>query len=201
MKDDDDPMPDLPRDETVLDFLKTRRSVPWNMLTPPAPGGEALEELLEIASRVPDHGMLVPWRFLVIAPRAGERLSALALKRGSALGIEEEKCRKVARMFAHAPLIVAVVFTPKESEKAPKWEQRLTNGAVCLTLLNAALAAGWGANWLTGWVAQDRGFLEEGLGLAPGEELSGFIHIGAPGERPAERARPDVAGLVSRLDA
>jgi len=117
--------------------------------------------------------MLVPWRFLVIAPRAGKRLSALALKRGSALGIEEEKCRKVARMFAHAPLIVAVVFTPKESEKAPKWEQRLTNGAVCLSLLNAALAAGWGANWLTGWVAQDRGFLEEGLGLAPGEGLSG----------------------------
>ncbi len=193
-------MPRQMRNETVLDFLKARRSVPWNMLEPPAPGPGELAELLAIASRVPDHGMLVPWRFLVIAPKAGARLSALATERGRVLGIDAEKCRKVARMFAHAPLIVAVVFTPRESEKAPQWEQRLTSGAVCLSLLNAALAAGWGANWLTGWVAGDRGFLEEGLGLAPGEELSGLIHIGTPAERPADRPRPDVAGLVTRLE-
>jgi len=181
----------------ALDFLEHRASSAWNTLKPPVPDRAALSELLEIAARVPDHGMLVPWRFLVLQGDALTRLSHLVLERGTALNIPDQKRRKVATMFARAPLIVAVVFAPIPSDKAPEWEQRLTTGAVCLELLNAAEAAGWGANWLTSWIAPDRVFVEQGLGLAPHESISGFIHLGTATAATPARARPDVAALTS----
>ncbi len=186
-------------DPAVLGFMRTRRSTPWNMLASPAPGREETAALLEIAARVPDHGMLVPWRFIVLEGTAPKRLGQMALERGRALGIDPEKYRKTGRAFAGAPMIVAVVFTPRPSDKAPEWEQRLANGAVCLNLLNAAAAAGWGANWLTGWAARDRAFLENGLGLSSEEDISGFIHIGTPVSRPDERKRPDIDAITTWL--
>lgn len=187
-------MPD-PRPE-VLDFLLTRRSRPARTLVPPAPDPEVLGRLLTAAARVPDHGKLEPWRFLVLTGAALPRLGALARAMGAGRGQEAEALEKLAGGFERAPLIVAVIAAPKPSETIPEVEQLLSAGAVCLGLLNAAAAAGWGANWLSGWPAHDAAFCARGLGLGARETVAGFIHIGTETKVPPERPRPDVAALT-----
>lgn len=191
----------MTRPNPVMDFLLSRRSPPAAALTHPAPAGAELDRLLTAALRVPDHGALAPWRLLVIGEGARPRLAALLRERGAALGVASEKIEKSAQSWQKAPLIVAVVSAPVTSEKAPEVEQVLSAGAVCLSLVNAALASGWGAAWLTGWAAFDRGFVEAGLGLRAGESIAGFVQIGTLGAPVPERPRPDTAQKVTRLDA
>lgn len=183
--------------KTVQDFLHTRRSFPYKTLTTPAPNATELAPLLTSAARVPDHGKLEPWRFIVLTGPALTRLADLATTRGAALGIEADKIAKETAAFANAPLIVVVIASPTASEKVPEIEQLYSAGAVCLSLLNVALATGWGANWLSGWASHDRGFLSEGLGLAEHEIVAGFIHIGTGKTPPPERPRPDVHALTT----
>lgn len=176
----------------VMAFLRSRRSRPAKTLQAPAPDAAALQPILEAAARTPDHGKLEPWRFLVLAEAALPRLAALAAARGAALGLAEDACAKAARQFAAAPLIVAVIASPKPSEKIPEIEQHLSAGAVCLALLNASMASGWGANWLTGWMAMDPVFLEDGLGVQAPEFVAGFVVLGTEGAVPPDRPRPDL---------
>ncbi len=183
--------------QPALDFLLTRRSHPARTLRAPAPDRAALAPLLTAALRVPDHGKLEPWRLIVLERPALDRLAGLAARRAEALGLAPERAGKGISQFAESPLAVAVVLAPVASEKAPAQEQLLSAGAVALQLLNAALAAGWGAAWLTGWPAYDRGLLTEGLGLAADESLIGFVHIGTASGTPPERPRPDLQAHVS----
>lgn len=191
----------MTRDNPVLDFLLTRRSYPAKALQHPAPEGPDLDRLLTAAARVPDHGALVPWRFAVIGDGARPRLAGLLRQRGAALGIDPTKIEKSAESWLNAPLIVAVIAVPRPSDKAPELEQLLSAGAVCLSLVNAALATGWGAAWITGWAAFDREFVENGLGLAAHEQIVGFIHLGSGTSTPVERPRPDLAAITARIDA
>jgi len=180
----------------VLDFLLTRRSRPAKTLAAPVPSDDELRTLLRAAGRVPDHGKLGPWRFIVLKRGALQRLASAVVERGKALGIAPEAIEKMRRQFADSDLAVAVIASPKPSEKVPEIEQILSAGAAALSLLNAALAAGWGANWLTGWAAHDRAFVEAELGLEPQEFVAGFIHIGTETVVPPERPRPDVEALT-----
>lgn len=190
--------PLAPRPE-VLDFLLTRRSRPAKSLADEGPDAATLTTLLTAAARVPDHGKLAPWRFVVIAGAARERVAAAVEARGVARGLDAEKARKDAAAFRQGALVVAVVAAPKPSEKIPEWEQLMSAGAVCVSLVNAALAAGWGANWLSGWAATDAPFLAETLGCAAGEFVAGFVHIGRETTTPPDRPRPDVETLVTHV--
>jgi nitroreductase len=181
----------------ALDFLLTRRSRPAKTLAPPCPDRAALRQLLAAAARSPDHGKLEPWRFIVLEGAAFARLSALVEARGAALGHAPDDIAKARRQFDQGHLAVAVIEAPVPSEKIPEIEQTYSAGAVCLALLNAALAAGWGANWLSGWPSHDRGFVETGLGLAPHERVAGFIHIATETVAPPERPRPDLDRITS----
>lgn len=183
--------------QAALDFLLTRRSRPAKTLTGPAPDRDALMPILTAAARTPDHGKLEPWRFIVLEKPALTRLAGLVAPRAGALGIDEAKIAKAHSQFADADLAVAVISAPVASEKVPEIEQVYSAGAACLALLNAALAAGWGANWLSGWPSHDRVFLREGLGLADHELVAGFIHIGTETCAPPERPRPDLAAKVT----
>ena len=185
----------------ALDFLKTRRSRPAKTLTAPVPDRLELRDLLTIAARTPDHGKLEPWRFLVLEKQALERLSSTVQARGDALGVDPDKVQKAVTQFADADLAVAVIGCPKPSEKIPEIEQTLSTGAVCLALVNAALASGWGANWLSGWISHDRDWRESNLGLMPHEWIAGFIHIGTETSTPPERPRPDLDRITEWLDA
>lgn len=180
----------------ALDFLLTRRSRPLRSLAAPGPDRAALEPILTAALRSPDHGKLEPWRLLVLEGAALSRLAALAEVRGTALGLEPEKIAKGVELFAASPVIVAVIAAPVPSEKVPQIEQVLSAGAVCTALLNATLAAGWGAQWLTRWVSHDRDFVETGLGVAPHEFVAGLVPIGTETAAPPERPRPDPARTV-----
>jgi nitroreductase len=184
----------------ALDFLLTRRSRPAKTLTSPVPDRAALHTLLTAAARTPDHGKLEPWRFMVLERGALRRLAKAVPEAGARLRIEPERIGKMQAQFADAELVVAVVFTPKPSEKIPEVEQLLSAGAVCLSLLNAALAAGWGANWLSGWASHDAEFLHDHLGLGAGESVAGFIHIGTETSAPPERPRPDIDAITTWID-
>ena len=187
----------LAPDPAALDFLLTRRSRPAKTLRAPAPEGDALRTILRAAARTPDHGKLEPWRFVVLEGAALTRLADLTRARGAARGEPEEKLDKAVDAFASATRIVAVVVSPKPSDKVPEIEQVLSAGAVCLALVNAALASGWGANWLSGWMATDRDFLTQGLRLAPAEFVAGFIHLGTETATPPDRPRPDLDALTT----
>ena len=171
--------------------LMQRRSVPSRQLGLPGPDADQRRAILEAAMRVPDHGKLAPWRLLTIAGDARHQLGERLAARAQALdplaapaAIDKDRQR-----FSFAPLIVAVIATPVEGHKVPVIEQLMSGGAVCFALLQAAQGLGFGAQWLTGWAAYDRVILEA-LGLAPHEQLLGFIHIGTPQGEAPERLRP-----------
>ncbi len=181
----------------ALEFLLRRRSRPARTLAPPAPSRSQLEPLLTAAARSPDHGKLEPWRFIVLERPALQRLAGLAQERAARLGLPPERAAREVAQYAEGILAVAVIAAPRESEKVPEIEQLLSAGGVCLALLNAALAAGWGANWLTGRLSHDRSFVEAGLGLQPHELVAGLIFIGSETVPPPERPRPDLGRIVT----
>ncbi len=186
-----DPNPD------ALAFLLSRRSRPAKTLRAPVPDRQVLMQLLTAAARTPDHGKLEPWRFIVIERPAMARLSALVQERGRALGLDAEKTAKGHAQFDQGHLAVAVIEVQKPSDKIPALEQTYSAGAVCLALLNAALAAGWGANWLSGWPSHDRGFMQAAFDLDDHERIAGLIHIGTESSAPPERPRPDLDQITS----
>lgn len=181
----------------ALDFLQRRRSVPAKVLTLPVPTADQLQPLLTAALRVPDHGKIEPWRLLVVTGGALARLADLAEARATELGGDAEKIAKGRGQFDQGHLAVVVIASPKDHPKVPLSEQTASAACVCLSLVNAALAAGWGACWLTGWVSHDRGFAEPAFGLAPQESVAGIVHIGtAPAAAVPDRPRPDPAALT-----
>lgn len=179
----------------ALTFLKTRRSRPAKVLTTPVPDTAALTALLEIAARTPDHGKLEPWRFIVLEQAALRRLSHTARDLATIAGPDIVDVTKATHQFDTGNLAVVVVESPKASAKVPEIEQTYSAGAVCLSLLNAALAAGWGANWLSGWPSHQAEFRAE-LDLAAQERIAGIIHIGTGPATMPDRPRPNIDAIT-----
>ncbi|MEO5324181.1 nitroreductase [Mesorhizobium sp. CC13] len=182
----------------ILDFLLTRNSAPIPELREPAPSNAEIETMLRAATRVPDHGRLEPWRFILyrgdVRIEIGKKLAALAEKREGPLP-EGRRNQELAR-FSRAPLVIGVVSSPKENPKIPQWEMFLSGGMAAMNLITAANALGYGTNMITNWYSDN----EEGralLGLAPHERVVGFIHIGSYDGAAPERPRPDVSRLCS----
>ena len=178
----------------TLDFLARRRSASAMALAAPGPTRSELDELLRLATRVPDHGKLNPWRFVVLQGEAKAaftaRLEAIAAARP-----DEPKAAAALGKLRVPPLAVAVISSPVAGQ-IPLWEQQLSAGAVCTTLLIAATAMGYGANWITDWYAFDADALAV-LGVREGEQVAGFLYLGSFGDAPQERVRPDLAAIVS----
>lgn len=183
-----------------LAALNRRRSTPSRLLGEPGPDEAQFHAILTAAVRVPDHGKLVPWRFLRIRGETRAQLGELLARRSRERDPQapEAAVEKDRRRFAFAPLIVAVIARLTSGHKVPEIEQLLSGGAVCFALLQAAQAQGFGAQWLTGWAAYDPVVLAR-LGLAENERLLGFMHIGTPAEPAPERDRPDPRDLLSDL--
>lgn len=186
-------------DSSTLDLLRSRRSPKLASLVEPAPSEDALAAMLTVAARVPDHAKLVPWRFVVIA---GERRRELGRVIGEAFaaanpGADAAAIDEARKRIATAPLVVAVVFSPRSHPKVPEWEQILSTGAACMNMLVAAKALGFGAVWLSEWYAYDRRVMRE-LGLSYTEKLAGFVHIGTEREGREDRERPELGKIVTR---
>lgn len=186
-------------DDRLAGYLKTRRTIPAAQLGEPGPDPQALKAMLTIATRVPDHGKLAPWRFILFDKASREAAVAGLARIAEAHPDEKERRIRAAKAegFADAPLVVAVVSTADpDHPKIPLWEQQLSAGAVCLNLVHAAQAHGFSAQWLTGWYAYDPEAMRW-LGLKAGERLAGFVYIGTPQMPPTERDRPDLDAIVS----
>lgn len=184
----------------TLDLLKTRRSVPPPLLDGPGPSRAELETLLAAASRVPDHGKLSPWRFIVIEGAARERIGEVIATAFQADNPEAsaERLDQERRRLSHAPVVVAIVSRVGPHVKIPEWEQVLSVGASAMNLVVAANAMGYATSWLTEWHSYDRRVLDA-LGLAPQERMAGYIHIGRAREVPSDRPRPALADIVTYL--
>ncbi|MGE6785898.1 nitroreductase family protein [Ensifer adhaerens] len=182
----------------LVDYLTSRRSIPAFQMGEPGPGRAEVEEMLKLASRVPDHGKLAPWRFIVY--RGEERVRISAALKAMALEVKpdlsEEMIKVEETRLSRAPVVVAVVSTAAPHFKIPEWEQLMSAGAVCLNLLMAANALGYASNWLTEWYAFDERAYPL-LGVKPGEKIAGFIHIGTAMVPPTERPRPELAEIVT----
>jgi nitroreductase len=188
------------RDMTdALNLLKSRRSVKPMELNGPGPTLAEIETILTVASRVPDHGKLTPWRFILFEGdgrlAAGEKIAAIyAADHPQATPDQLEFER---RRLARAPLAIAVVSRAAPHVKIPEWEQVLSAGAAAMSLVMAAHALGYAANWITEWYAYDRRVLEA-LGLTAQERIAGYVHIGRPARPPEDRPRPPLAEIVTR---
>jgi nitroreductase len=182
----------------TLDLLQRRRSSSAKAMAEPGPDSAQLRQILQAASRVPDHGKLFPWRFVVIEGDAraklGEVLEEALVVRSPK--VSESLKRFERGRFLRAPVIVTVISSLKVEKPIPEWEQRLSAGAVCQTLLVAAAAAGFGANWLTEWCAYDD-IVTQKLGLGEGEKVAGFVYIGTATAPLEERPRPVLDEIVS----
>lgn len=186
-------------DGQLIDLLLTRRSTLAREMNEPGPDREDLETILTAATRVPDHGKLAPWRFIVFQGRARETFGEVI---ASALAAENESLTPAMldrlRVFpTFAPTLVVVASTPTTDSRIPVWEQTLSAGAACQNLLTAAVSLGYAAQWLTGPAAYSGGVLSY-LGLRADDRIAGFFFLGSPTEKPLlERPRPKLDDVVS----
>lgn len=189
----------MPAYPALRDYLLSRRSVGMAFLREPGPDAAQLETLLTIATRVPDHGKLAPWRLVLIAgedrARAGDKLAQIARAKNPAL--EDAALERERQQFLPAPLTVAVLSAPVEHAKIPQFEQVLSAANVAFNLVHGAFALGFAAQWVTRWYAYDAQAASM-LGARPGERFVGFIHIGTPSAVIEDRSRPDLGAVVSR---
>lgn len=184
----------------MLEMLKARRSVPVLAMHGPGPDASQIETLLTIASRVPDHGKICPWRFIVFEGAARERAGTIIAARFRARNPEatDAQTEIESKRLLHAPVVVAVVAKPVDHPKIPEWEQLMSAGASCMNLVTAANAMGFVTSWLTQWYAYDKQVLRQ-FGVAEGERIAGFIHIGRKDNPVEDRPRPALHDIVSRF--
>lgn len=182
----------------TLTLLKTRRSIPAVNIAEPGPSEAQIEEMLTIAARVPDHGKLVPWRFILYRgeARAAAGAATAALMARQRPDADPKLIEAERNRFTRSPLVVAVVSRAAPHVKIPEWEQLLSAAAAAMNLVIAANAMGFAAQWLTEWVTYDAE-ARAILGLSPEERLVGLVHIGTPNTPPFERPRPALADIVS----
>jgi len=184
----------------AIELLRTRRSLKPGELIGPGPSAPEIDTLITVASRVPDHGKLRPWRFIVFEGDARLKAGAAieAAFRTRYADVKPEQIEYERRRLARAPLVIAVVSRAAPHFKIPEWEQVLSAGAAAMSLVLAAHALGYAANWITEWYAYDRGVLAA-FGLEENERIAGFVHIGKPAHAPEERPRPALGEITTRF--
>ena len=184
----------------ALELLKTRRSLKPMEMTGPGPSADELDTILTIGSRVPDHGKLSPWRFIVFEGDGRTRAGEIFAKRFAEKNPQAtpDQVEKERTRFSQAPLVIAVVSKTVEHFKVPAWEQELSAGASAMNVVHAATALGYVCDWVTGWMAFDRDAMDA-LGLAPNEKIAGFIHIGKATKTIEDRPRPPLSEIVTRF--
>jgi len=188
----------LKRSPDTLAFLRVRRSHPSITMSAPGPSAEQIRDILTIAARVPDHGKLAPWRFILYRADQGQKIGAWLAERYETLNgpLEGEQRDKEMTRFTRSPCVIGVVSQAAEHPKIPVWEQQLSAGAVCMNLISAAAASGFASQWLTEWYSFDN-VAARYLGAAAEERFAGFIHIGTATQPPVERPRPNLDDLIS----
>ena len=188
----------MAENRAFVEYLKTRRSVTLPNLAAPGPNADQLKELLQIGARVPDHGKLAPWRFVIFEgearEQAGDKLAEIFTKQNPEA--KERAIEAERNQFLPAPLTIGVVCAAKEHPKIPIIEQQLAAGCACFNLVHGANALGFKAHWVTRWFAFNPE-AAQALGAGEGEFFAGFVHVGTPTIEMEDRVRPDLDEIVS----
>ena len=195
------PVPEFNRPAPrALDLLLSRRSGSAKAMTGPGPSPAQLRQILACGARVPDHGKLAPWRFIIFEGEGRARMGELLAEavRKTEPDASTERLALEKNRFLRAPVVIGVVSRVREGIAIPEWEQILSAGACGMSMVIAAHALGFVANWITEWCAYHP-LVQEGLGLQSGERVAGFIYIGHPAAPLMERLRPDLDALISRF--
>lgn len=180
----------------TLTLLNARRSVKGKAMVEPGPDSDQLKQILSAAMRVPDHGKLSPWRFIVLEDDDRIKLGALISKGLKGEGdVSPKVCEKMAGYATQGPTLIIAISSPVEHRAIPPFEQQLSMGAACQTLLIAAHALGFVGQWLTGWAATSK-TVRAGLDIKSHEKIAGFIFLGSQGNEPSERPRPNFDDVV-----
>ncbi|MGB8816288.1 MAG: nitroreductase [Rhizobiaceae bacterium] len=184
--------------EAAIEFLLSRKSAPISVIHEPAPSNAELAGMIRIATRVPDHGLLEPWRFIVYRGDVRRTIGAFFAERVAEIegSITEQRAEQERARFTRAPLVVGVVSVPKEHPRIPDWEKFISGGNAAFALVLAAHAYGYNANWVSNWYSDDapsRAF----LGLSPDERAIGFVHIGTVDVKIPDRPRPEPSAVTS----
>jgi nitroreductase len=184
----------------AIDLLTTRRSIKPVEMTGPGPSPSELETILTVGARTPDHGKIVPWRFIVFEGDARNKAGEIFARafRAKYSDATPDQIAKEKSRFTDAPLVIAVVSKTSSHPKVPAWEQELSAGASCMNIVHAAHALGYVASWLTGWIAFDRDVLDA-LGVKSDEKIAGFVHIGRATKPAEDRPRPSLGDIVTRF--
>ncbi len=187
-------------DNSTISLLQKRRSAPAASLTAPGPSSSEIQTILEIAARVPDHGKLAPWRFVLFEEEGRNRAGQIVAEVYGRLHPEADSGKLAVERarFSYAPLVIGVVSKAGPHEKIPEWEQVLSAGAVCMNLIVAANALGFASVWLSEWYSYDREVLSR-LGLSENEKIAGFIHIGRPQSPREDRQRPSLEEITTHF--
>lgn len=185
--------------QDMIELLLTRRSLVARDMLEPGPSAQQIDVILQAGARVPDHGKLGPWRFVIFEGDARRKYGAqlAAIFQDLEPEADDERVQIERDRFMRAPLVIAVISCVAENPKIPEWEQVLSVGAVCQNMLHAASALGFGAQWLTEWYSYDDD-ANSVLGLREGERMAGYLYFGSMAEKPGERARPSLEERVSR---
>ena len=183
----------------MSDYLLSRRSVIIRNMGEPGPSDAELKKILRAGMRVPDHGRLTPWRFIIISGLERETMGMIleeAYKKENPDPIAEQLDIERER-FIRAPTVIAVISKTKPEHKIPEWEQILSSGAACQNILTSALSLGFAAQWVTEWYAYNED-VKRSLGLEERDRVAGFIYLGTKVEEPKERTRPAYDSIVSQ---
>jgi len=188
--------------EDAFNRIAQRRSVKAVDICDPGPSEDQITQILETAVRVPDHGKLGPWRFILFENQARQDFGDFLSARFKEVNptAPEALLQLENQRFMRAPLIICVIAKIKAGIKIPEWEQELSVGASCQNILTAASLLGFAGQWLTEWYAYDQA-VDHRLGLDEDERVAAFIYIGSAKEKPAERDRPGLDSRVSRWNA
>ncbi len=180
----------------AIQALSTRASAV--RLEDPAPSDELLDTALRAAARAPDHGMLRPWKFLIVRGAARERLGEVLAE---ALARREPESspatlEKEAKKPLRAPLMIVVIAKVEpDHPKIPEVEQVVSAGSAAQNLMLAFHAEGFGCMWRTGPSAYDPA-VKRALGIEPHDHIIGFVYVGTPVALTLERIRPDHSDFV-----
>ena len=182
----------------MSEFLLKRRSIVVRNMAEPGPTDDDLEKILRAGMRVPDHGRLTPWRFMVIRGDARDKMGMVlgeAFRKENPDCIDEQVEIEEER-FSRAPMVIAVISRTQPEHKIPEWEQILSSGAACQNMLTAALGMGYAAQWITEWCAYNDD-VKAALGLEQSDRVAGFLYLGTRTEEPTDRQRPEYGDIVS----
>lgn len=182
-------------------LIQSRRNVSPKRLAEPGPTPAQLEQILDAAAAAPDHGLLLPWRFVIVPQDKRAQLAEVFAKALSERdpGAGQEQLASAREKAHRAPfLMLAVARLGPAEPDIPVLERMVSLGCAIQNILLSAHAMGFGAG-LTSGQAMSSSHMSELFSLTEGEQATCFINIGTVTKQKPLHPRPQPGEFTSKL--